>query len=100
MASRYLSRLFDVKESFGGVLEASEVLARSASQRMTIFGEVHATEPVIALQKTVAAAMADALVGEGRLNIVMEHFSFEMQHLLDDYSSSRIDLQQLEEAYA
>lgn len=67
---------------------------------MTIFGEVHATEPVIALQKTVAAAMADALVGEGRLNIVMEHFSFEMQHLLDDYSSSRIDLQQLEEAYA
>ena len=33
------------------------------------------------------------------LNVVMEHFSFEMQHLLDGYQDGSLDMDQLELKY-
>jgi len=38
-------------------------------------------------------------MGENRLNVIMEHFSFEMQDLLEEYQEGKIDINELGAKY-
>jgi uncharacterized iron-regulated protein len=50
---------------------------------MVFFGESHGVEKIIEFQKFVQAQMiADSKI---KLNVILEHFSFEMQSMLDGY---------------
>ena len=70
-------------QQVGGV---AEILPEIASKRFVIFGEEHGKLPVINFQSQIIKQMlAQNSDQEAKLNIVMEHFSFEMQHLLDQY---------------
>ena len=53
------------------------------TKKMVFFGEVHSIEKIIELQKVIQANMISQ--AGTKLNVIMEHFSFEMQHLLDGF---------------
>ena len=85
---------------FGQVGSVAEVLPEIASKRFVIFGEEHGKLPVINFQSQIIKQMLDQNTDqEAKLNIVMEHFSFEMQDLLDQFSAGTINLETLMSEY-
>ena len=68
---------------------------------MVIFGEQHAKASIVELQTLITLFMAEknASREQGTLNVVMEHFSFEMQQLLDDFTSGKISFDELVYGY-
>jgi len=83
---------------FGMEVSKDAKVAEAASARLVIFGEIHAMPPATHLELKVAQSMLEA--STGRLHIVMEHFSFEMQHLLDEYTAGQLSFNGLNKAYA
>jgi SAM-dependent methyltransferase len=74
-----------------------------AKHRLVFLGEIHSMPPIVAFQRQVQAAMIQELLttppttsssmnqGRGRnkvLHVIMEHFSFEHQDLLDEYCNT------------
>ena len=67
--------------NFGGFFSAKSFLQSISSKKMVFLGETHGVNRIISLQMAIQNQMIqDKNV---KLNVVMEHFSFEMQHLLD-----------------
>mmetsp|Transcript_46346 Transcript_46346/g.91873 ORF Transcript_46346/g.91873 Transcript_46346/m.91873 type:complete len:707 (-) Transcript_46346:195-2315(-) len=83
---------------FGMEVSKEAKLAEVASARLVVFGELHAMPPATHLELEVAQSMLAA--SAGRVHVVMEHFSFEMQHLLDEYTSGQLSFDGLNKAYA
>lgn len=83
---------------FGMEVSKEAKVAEAASARMVFFGEIHAMPPATHLELNVAQSMLAA--STGKLHIVMEHFSFEMQHLLDEYIAGQLSFDALNTAYA
>ena len=73
------------KTDWGVVQTLPQVLEQISSKKMVIFGEVHSNKHVIELQNEIQKQMMKDT--EGKLNIVFEHFNFEMQELLEAYQS-------------
>ena len=51
--------------------------------------------PIIAFQREVQASMARQT---GQLHVVLEHFSFDLQGLLDDFSAGKITFEEVADA--
>jgi uncharacterized iron-regulated protein len=91
-----LSAVAQKGSNFGKDFTLDEFLSDVRSKQVVFFGEMHEAEKQIALQKQILLALSQT----GRpLHVVMEHFSVEMQTLLDMYSQSEITLDQLYEQY-
>ena len=75
----------------GAPVKLADALERLAGKQLVIIGEVHGASAVVDLQAKVQACM----IGDSstRLNVVLEHFSFEMQHLLDQYGAGTMSLE-------
>ena len=65
--------------NFGQFLQYTAFLEEAASKKMVFFGEIHSVEKVVTLQAEIQKAMMSK---SNKLNVIMEHFSFEMQPLL------------------
>jgi SAM-dependent methyltransferase/uncharacterized iron-regulated protein len=79
-----------------------------ARHKVVFLGEVHSMPPIIALQRDIQAAMACTGLEDppstpssttGTLHVILEHFSFELQGLLDQYMANEIDFDTLVEQY-
>ena len=82
--------------SFGRPASQTDANLLSAA-KCVFFGEIHSALPCIELQTRTAAAMLGSTASGGRLHVLLEHFNFEMQPLLDDYAAGRLSLEQLAE---
>lgn len=79
-----------------GAATSGGVLSEIAAKRLVFVGEIHSVPSNIALQKAVLEKQCE----KGRpVHVILEHFSFEMQHLLDDYRSGKISFDELVKAY-
>ncbi|CAB9504897.1 Arsenite methyltransferase [Seminavis robusta] len=79
---------------------AAKEIATSA--KLVFFGEIHSRPPIIAFQRMVQNAMATTNSTNdegGTLHVVMEHFSFDMQPLLEDYQNDKITFEELVQRY-
>jgi uncharacterized iron-regulated protein len=73
------------------------VLEETLRHKVTIFGEVTSNKEVIDFVFKVSThSMNDDLK---KLHIVLEHFSFEMQYLLDDFQDNKIPFSVLLSTY-
>lgn len=67
-----------------------------ARHRLVFLGEIHSMPPIIAFQRQVQQEMNRSA---SKLHVIMEHFSFEMQPLLDQYSKGSISFEELNREY-
>ena len=74
------------------------VFQEIAEKSLIIFGEEHAMAPVVQFQVEVIKEIVRTSNGK-KLNVIMEHFSFEMQTLLDQYVQGDLDLAGLITSY-
>ena len=77
-------------------------ISEIAKSRLVIFGEVHAAPTVVAVQHEVQKHMISHISASpqsAKLHVVMEHFSLEMQTMLNRYLNSEIDLSTLAKEY-
>jgi SAM-dependent methyltransferase len=82
-----------------------------AQHKVVFLGEVHSMPPIVAFQREVQKAMMNIDVDTstttsrsgggngGNLHVIMEHFSFELQYLLDEYMDDKIDFDTLVHKY-
>ena len=98
-AVSYRAALFSLQpEHFG--LPAGEADARTLGEaKLVVVGELHSMPPCVELQRMTAAAMLQGTPASGQLHIVMEHFNFEQQALLDAYAEGRLSFSQLVSEY-
>ena len=92
-AKHAVGRLFQLGHGKNTQVQLPDALELIARKQLVILGEVHGNSAVVALQRQVQECMIRNT--DQRLNVIMEHFSFEMQHLLDRYSAGEIDLAQV-----
>ena len=71
----------------------------ASSKRLVFFGEIHGETPVVKMQSKLQRSMAQRLPDDAKLHVVMEHFSFDMQSLLDLYTRGELNMAQLQEHY-
>jgi uncharacterized iron-regulated protein len=64
--------------------------------RIIVFGEVASNESVIHYETQIINHLTQD--ENSTLNIIMEHFDFEMQFLLDDYQKEKITFDELIES--
>ena len=84
-------------EQFG--VPAGEAEAQSiTSAKLVVVGELHAYPAVVEFERRVVEGML-ASRSEGRVHLVLEHFSFDMQPLLDDFGAGRSSFAQLVTSY-
>lgn len=67
-----------------------------ARHKLVFLGEIHSMPPIIAFQREVQAAMNEQ---SDQLHVVLEHFSFDLQDILDQYLDGQIDFQGLVDRY-
>jgi len=88
--------------------------------RLVFFGEIHSMPPIIAFQRQVQASMIQDLSNQQRrqqeqlqeqlqeqpqqtkdakVHVIMEHFSFELQDLLDEYCNGKWTFEELVQKY-
>ena len=79
--------------NFGKYFTVSDI----AQHRLVYLGEIHSVLPIVGFQQSVAEEMK--VQSAQKLHIVMEHFSFDMQGLLDDYQSGKISFEELLQKY-
>ena len=69
--------------------------------KLCFFGEIHSQPAAVELQCRTVQAMLGSMAtpsassSSSSLHIVFEHFNFEMQPLLDDFSAGRLSLEEL-----
>jgi SAM-dependent methyltransferase/uncharacterized iron-regulated protein len=83
-------------ENYGQEIETNTFLDSIAKCRLVFLGEIHSVPQIVALQVTVMEKMASL---PGKLHVIFEHFSFEMQGLLEDYQSRRITFEEMVDKY-
>jgi len=67
-----------------------------ASHKLVFLGEIHSMPPIISFQREIQAEMNKQA---DKLHVVLEHFSFDLQELLDRYTNDEIDFEQLVDEY-
>lgn len=75
-----------------------------AKHRLVFFGEVHSMPPIIAFQRQVQAAMVEHQTcsthsDDAKVHVIMEHFSLDLQSLLDDYCNGKYTFEELVQHY-
>lgn len=98
---RYTASAFSLAPTRFGQPAGQQEAERLASARLVVFGEIHEVPPCIQMQRRTAEAMLDAgeSAGQGTLHILLEHFNFEQQHLLNGYTSESLSLHELVAQY-
>eukprot|EP00980_Cylindrotheca_fusiformis_P024738 scaffold12369_cov97-Cylindrotheca_fusiformis.AAC.4 len=85
----------DRAANFGNMFTSNPV-EEIASHRLVFLGEIHSMPPIVSFQRQVQRAMQKR---SNQLHLVMEHFSFELQPLLDQYAEGNISYDQLVRKY-
>jgi arsenite methyltransferase len=94
--------------NFGQLFQDAAAAKEIARHRVVFFGEIHSRPPIVSFQRTVQEAMATSISNDqgnqtraekGTLHVVFEHFSFEMQGLLDQYQQGNINFDELVTQY-
>ena len=91
--------------NWGEVYALNSAANEIAQHRMVFFGEIHSRPPIISFQRAVQMAMATDVPdipseqGKGTLHVIFEHFSFEMQELLDEFINERLTFDEMVERY-
>jgi arsenite methyltransferase len=67
-----------------------------AQHKLVFLGETHSMPPIIAFQRQIQATMNDQ---SDQLHVILEHFSFDLQEVLDQYLDGTIDFQGLVDMY-
>lgn len=86
--------------NFGQVYSQSS--QEVAKNRLVFFGEVHSMPPIVAFQRQVQAAMVEQVnhsTIDAKLHVVMEHFSLDLQGILDEYCDGNLGFDELVERY-
>ncbi len=93
---------------FGEAIELEAVCDTAAAKRVVFFGEVYAQPSIVQFEAAILGRMLEQLagegggegdVGEGVVYVVLEHFSMEMQPLLDRFMSLELSFDGLVEEY-
>ena len=67
-----------------------------AQHKLVFLGEIHSMPPIISFQREIQAEMSRQ---SDKLHVILEHFSFDLQELLDRYMNDEIDFEQLVDKY-
>eukprot|EP00536_Pseudo-nitzschia_multiseries_P008991 jgi/Psemu1/66787/estExt_Genemark1.C_2410033 len=67
-----------------------------AHHKLVFMGEIHSMPPIISFQREIQAEMSKQA---DKLHVILEHFSFDLQDLLDRYTADEIDFEQLVDEY-
>ena len=92
----FRARVLSLREQNYGAPAGEEEARLLSSARLVVFGELHQLPPCIEMERRTAEGM---LSSSGCLHILLEHFNFEQQPLLDAYAMGRIDMAGLAAAY-
>jgi len=84
------------QETYGQDVETSSFLDSIAKCRLVFLGEIHSVPQIVSFQGSVMAKMASL---PGKLHVIFEHFSFEMQEILEEYQSNRITFEEMLDQY-
>ena len=95
--STALYRLTPQSNVFGARVLRETVLEEAADKQCVIIGELHGMPPVIQLQLDVLRKMVQR--SEGVVHVVLEHFNFDMQGLLDRHNDGALSSQDLAAEY-
>ena len=89
-------RMFQVRGA-NAEIQLAEALDTIASKQLVILGEVHGNSTVVDLQRQVQQCMIRD--PDQKVHVVLEHFSFAMQHLPEDYAAGNISLGEMAAGY-
>lgn len=67
-----------------------------AQHKLVFLGEIHSMPPIISFQREIQSEMSKQA---DKLHVILEHFSFDLQELLDRFMDDEIDFEQLVDAY-
>jgi arsenite methyltransferase len=67
-----------------------------ARHKLVFMGETHSMPPIISFQREIQSEMSKQ---SDRLHVILEHFSFDLQEVLDRYMNDEIDFEQLVDQY-
>jgi len=99
------------KANFGTIFHGIPAAQEIAKHRVVFMGEIHSRPAIVSFQRQIQDAMArvhpkDTVAtsiatasSPGTLHVVFEHFSFDMQDLLDDYQEGKITFDTLVKKY-
>lgn len=65
--------------------------------KVVFLGEVHSMPPIISFQRQVQREMNEQ--SDGNLHVILEHFSFDLQDMLDQYLGGNLDFEGLQQQY-
>ena len=83
--------------NYGQIYPTSTIMKEIAREnRLVYFGEIHSKPPIVAFQYELQKAMSEE---SSTLHVVLEHFSFPMQGLLDDFQDGKVSFDELTKAY-
>jgi len=95
---QFFRRVGNSSKNFTQPSQLDAVLAEVSQKRIIFFGENHEDAGNIQLQHQILRCMRDSRSNPS-IHVVLEHFSFEMQHLLAQYQRSEISLEELQTLY-
>mmetsp|Transcript_22416 Transcript_22416/g.33889 ORF Transcript_22416/g.33889 Transcript_22416/m.33889 type:complete len:589 (+) Transcript_22416:95-1861(+) len=88
-----LDRYAGAKEDTYGIdMETNLFLDSIAKCRLVFLGEVHSVPQIVSFQGSVMEKMASL---PGKLHVIFEHFSFEMQEILEEYQANHITFEEM-----
>jgi uncharacterized iron-regulated protein/protein-L-isoaspartate O-methyltransferase len=67
-----------------------------AKHKVVFLGEIHSMPPIISFQRQVQKEMNEQA---DQLHVILEHFSFDLQDVLDAYLDGELDFEGLQEKY-
>jgi len=90
----YLNESVSTTSNFGEIsMHPSKEIAK---HKLVFLGEIHSMPPIISFQREIQAEMNKQ---SDNLHVILEHFSFDLQELLDRYMDNEIDFDQLVDKY-
>jgi uncharacterized iron-regulated protein len=89
--------------NFGHVYHNAVAAQEIAQHRLVFLGEIHSMPPIIAFQRQVQASMVQQVSmsknNDAQVHVILEHFSFDLQGLLDEYCSGKWTFEELVQKY-
>lgn len=90
----YLNESVSTTSNFGEI--SKHPSKEIAKHKLVFLGEIHSMPPIISFQREIQAEMNKQ---SDNLHVILEHFSFDLQELLDRYMDNEIDFDQLVDKY-
>jgi len=84
------------EDNYGLDIQTDSFLDSIADHKLVFLGEIHSIPNIVAMQTAVLKKMSSL---PGTLHVIFEHFSFEMQDILEDYQSNKITFDEMVERY-